>query len=69
MEYWDGTTWHTIATWSRGADFQNDNFYEASVIVSEVDFPFPNDMKIRFRCDASGDADDVYIDDIRILAR
>jgi len=26
-------------------------------------------MKIRFRCDASNDSDDVYIDEIRISAR
>ncbi len=37
-------------------------------IFLESNFNFPTNMKIRFMCDASGNRDDVYIDDIKITA-
>jgi len=37
--------------------------------VDELDYTFPDDMKIKFRCDASGDGDDIYIDDVIVSAR
>ena len=34
----------------------------------ESDYTFPTNMKIRFMCDASGNRDDIYVDEIRITA-
>nr|NQU92695.1 hypothetical protein [Bacteroidota bacterium] len=42
--------------------------YSKTVTILEGEYTFPTDMKIRFMCDASANADDVYIDEIRILA-
>ena len=56
-----GTTFTTIASWVKGIDFENDNQYEEEV---KIKGPFTSDMKLRFRCDASGNRDFIYLDDI-----
>jgi hypothetical protein len=69
VQYYDGTTWHTVASYTSGTDFNNDTFYNKTVVVDESGYTFPTDMKIRFMCDASGNRDDVYIDEIRVSAK
>jgi PKD repeat protein len=68
VQYFDGNTWYTVATFAKSIDFENDINYAATVSILESDYTFPSDMKIRFMCDASANGDDVYIDEIRILA-
>lgn len=68
LQYYDGSSWHTVATYAEGIDFENNNLYSSSVSILESQYTFPTDMKIRFMCDASGNRDDVYIDEIRISA-
>jgi chitodextrinase len=62
----DGSSWTTIATYARGTDFQNNNFYTATVTIDKANFNFPSNAKFRFQCDASGNADYIYIDQITI---
>jgi hypothetical protein len=69
VQYYDGSTWHTIATYAAKADFENNVFYNKKVIIDESSYTFPTDMKIRFVCDASGDRDDVYIDEVSVSAK
>ena len=38
-------------------------------IMSRKIIAFPADMKVRFMCDASGNSDDVYIDEIKVSAK
>jgi len=52
-----GTTWDVIGNYARGTDFQNN---ERKFVSLEV-FLY-GDIKFRFRCDASGNGDYVYID-------
>jgi len=68
VQYYDGSTWHTVADFDQGIHFDNNVFYIATVSILEADYNFPTDMKIRFMCDASGNRDDIYVDQIRILA-
>jgi|GEM_PF-343605 len=68
VQYFDGAQWLTVASFAQGIDFENNVFYSETVSLLETDYTFPTDMKIRFMCDASGNADDVYIDEIRIIA-
>jgi hypothetical protein len=37
--------------------------------IDQSSYIFPRDMKIRFMCDAGGNKDDVYIDEISVSAR
>lgn len=68
VEYHDGSSWNIVASFARGTDFNNNSFYEATVTIPSSSYNFPNDAKFRFRCDASGNADDVYIDNVTISA-
>jgi len=69
VQYHDGSTWHTVASYAKGIDFENGNFYSKSVTINESGYTFPTNMKIRFMCDASGNRDDVYIDEIVVSAQ
>jgi hypothetical protein len=69
IQYYDGTSWQTLATYVSGTDFANGQFYHETLYVDEGTYTFPVDMKIRFMCDASSDLDDVYIDEVRVSAR
>jgi PKD repeat protein len=64
VQYYDGSTWRTVAAFARGIDFNNNTWYHVLVTISRVDYNFPTNARLRFVCDASGDADDVYIDAI-----
>ncbi len=68
VEYFDGSSWNTVADFDYSIDFDNNVFYVATVNIYESDYTFPTDMKIRFMCDASGNRDDIYVDDITITA-
>jgi len=69
VQYYDGSTWHTVATYVCGADFNNGELYNKTLNIDEANYVFPADMKIRFMCDASDNRDDVYIDEIRVSAK
>ena len=69
VQYYDGSTWHTVATYAVEADFENNVYYNEKVYIDESSYTFPPDMKIRFVCDASSDWDDVYIDEVSVSAR
>jgi len=69
VQYFDGSTWQTVARYAAGVDFENNVFYNEQVYIDESSYTFPPDMKIRFMCDASGNYDDVYIDEVRVSAK
>lgn len=59
-----GNVYQTIEEWNLGDEFLND-FRQAATVV--IPGPFTPNTRIRFRCDASANDDQVYLDDIRIL--
>ena len=69
LQYYDGSSWTTIATYTRGTNIDNNTFYAATVNIYKSDINFPTGMKLRFMCDASGNSDDVYIDNIKIIGK
>ncbi|RMG87745.1 MAG: T9SS C-terminal target domain-containing protein, partial [Bacteroidetes bacterium] len=58
-----GATYTTIEDWVRTIDFNNNERHNPSVIIPG---PFTNNCRLRFRADASGNSDWVYIDDVDI---
>ncbi|MEM1216950.1 MAG: T9SS type A sorting domain-containing protein, partial [Bacteroidota bacterium] len=56
-----GNGFQTVATWARGSEFQNDNREFERVTLTGN---FTASTRFRFRCDASSNADRVYIDDV-----
>ncbi|WP_420315846.1 endonuclease [Ekhidna sp.] len=66
VQMYDGSSFVTVATFARGTDFNNNTFYAATVVVDPSSVNFASNMKVRFRCDASGNRDDVYLDEITV---
>ncbi|MFT6358552.1 MAG: putative repeat protein (TIGR01451 family) [Saprospiraceae bacterium] len=58
-----GASFITVEEWNRGDEFENGQ-RESDVVT--IGGPFSANTVIRFRCDASGNADWVYIDDVVI---
>ncbi len=61
-----GSGWTTAAAYARGTSFENDGFYTATVTLSSNDYAFSSNTQFRFRCDASGNSDHIYIDKVKI---
>jgi len=68
LRYFDGSSWTTVESWVSGTDFNNEGFYHATVSISSLDYTFPPEAKFRFQCDASGNTDYIYIDQLTITA-
>jgi PKD repeat protein len=66
VQYYNGSTWSTVATYITPANFSNNIFYRANVSILESNYIFPTNMKIRFLCNGSNNNNDVYIDNVKI---
>ena len=62
----NGSSWTTIETFARGTDFSNNNFYDVSLDLNDYGINFTSQSKIRIQCDASANADHIYIDEVVI---
>ena len=58
-----GASYTTVESWSSNNEFVNNTRYFESVVIPGT---FSNNTRLRFRCDASGNSDYVYIDDVVI---
>ncbi|RME01712.1 MAG: T9SS C-terminal target domain-containing protein, partial [Bacteroidetes bacterium] len=58
-----GASFTTVEEWNLNDEFVNLQRYNDTVIIAG---PFTATTKLRFRCDASGNSDWVYLDDISI---
>jgi hypothetical protein len=61
-----GSNWTPVEEWNAGDEFVNDNFYPDSVIITG--YTLTNQTQLRFRCDASGNQDYIYLDEIVVSA-
>ena len=66
VRYNDGSGWQTVATYARGTDFSNNSFYSATVTLDGSQFNLSSNAQFRFQCDASGNADHIYIDQVSV---
>ena len=58
-----GSGWQTVAAYASGSSFNNNSFYVATVSgISNLS----SSTQFRFRCDASGNGDRVYIDAVTL---
>ncbi len=64
----DGSSWDTVADYNHNTEFVNDLFYNETVYINETSYTFSTTSKIRFQCDATGNDDNVYIDEINVSA-
>lgn len=68
VEFYTGSQWQIIGSYVHNTDFSNNNNYVEAVTIDANQYNFTTNNSIRFRCDASGNADDVYIDDVVLTA-
>jgi len=66
LRYYDGSSWQTVATLASGSEFNNDVFYSVTVPILGSAFDMSNNAKFRFQCDASANADKIYIDAVTV---
>ncbi len=59
-----GQVYTNLKTWESGRDFTNGSHYTENILISDV--TFTNQTRIRIMCDASANADQIFIDDISI---
>lgn len=68
VQFYDGSAWRTVAAYASGTNFNNNTFYTATVSIDNASYNFPTNAQFRFRCDASANADHIYIDQVTITA-
>ena len=66
MTFFDGSSYITVETWTSGININNNTFYNATVSISPAQYNFASNSGFRFRCDASGNSDYIYIDQVTI---
>ena len=66
LQYFNGSTWTTVATYTRGVNFNNNTFYTSTVTLTSAQYTFPTNAQFRFMCDASDDTDQIYIDAVTV---
>lgn len=66
LMYHDGTRWQTLKAFVSGTDYYNNQFYEVTYIMDKNSINFSKNSQFRIQCDASSNADQVYIDAVTI---
>ncbi|MFK7747819.1 MAG: M43 family zinc metalloprotease [Kordia sp.] len=66
VRYYNGSSWTTVATYASGSNFNNGTFYSATVTLDSSNVNFASNSQFRVQCDASANADQVYIDQVTI---
>ncbi|MCL6296187.1 M14 family zinc carboxypeptidase, partial [Jejuia spongiicola] len=66
LQFFNGSTWQTIKTYTSGTDFNNGSFYSDNISLDNVTYNFTGSAQFRFQCDASGNNDQIYIDQVII---
>ncbi len=66
VRYNDGSGWQTVATYTSGSSFNNNQFYVSTVTLDATEYNLSSNAQIRFQCDASANADRVYIDQVTV---
>jgi hypothetical protein len=66
VRYFDGTSWNTVATYTSGVNINNNTFYNATVALTPAEYNFAVNSGFRFQNDASGNNDQIFIDQVTI---
>ena len=66
LQFYDGSSYITAASWAAGSGIENNNFYNATITLTPAQYNFAVNSGFRFRNDASGNQDYIYIDQVTI---
>ncbi|WP_299681497.1 GEVED domain-containing protein [uncultured Tenacibaculum sp.] len=66
VEFFNGSSYQVIGQYTVGVDYNNEEFFTDIITLDAANFNFTTANRFRLRCDASGNADRVYFDQITI---
>ncbi|MEM7187617.1 MAG: GEVED domain-containing protein, partial [Bacteroidota bacterium] len=66
VEFWNGSSYQVIGNYARGIDFNNNAFFTDTIVLDSATYNFTTDNRLRFRCDASVNNDQIYFDAVVI---
>jgi hypothetical protein len=66
VQFYNGSSWSTVASYVSGSGINNNTFYNASVTLTPAQYNFALNSGFRFQCDASGNNDQIFIDQVTI---
>ena len=67
VEFYNGSSYEIIGQYVRGVDFDNNAFYSpAPIVLDAASYNFNANNRFRIRCDASGNQDHIYFDQVII---
>jgi chitodextrinase len=64
IEFFNGSSYEVIGQYIRGVDFNNNTFYNETIVLDASSYNFNASNRFRIRNDASGNGDFVYFDQI-----
>ncbi|MDC8004976.1 GEVED domain-containing protein [Aureisphaera galaxeae] len=64
VEFFNGTSYQVIGNYASGTDFTNNVFFTDTITLDSGTYNFNANNRFRFRCDASGNGDRVYFDQV-----
>ena len=66
VEFYNGSSYQTIGQYASGTDFNNGAFFTDTIVLSAGTYSFNANNRIRIRCDASGNNDQIWFDQVII---
>jgi bacillolysin len=66
VQFYNGSSWATIATYVSGSSFNNNTFYSGTLNLTKAQYNFASNSQFRIQCDASANDDLVYIDQVTV---
>ena len=66
LRFYDGSTWNTVASYVSGSGINNGSFYQGTITLTPAQYNFASNSGFRFQNDASGNNDQIYIDQVTI---
>jgi len=66
LQFYNGSSWVTVGSWAAGSSFNNGSFYTSTVNIASTSYNFASNSQFRFRCDASGNSDYIYVDEVTV---
>ncbi len=66
VEFFNGSSYQVVGQYVSGSDFSNGSFFTDTIILSSATYSFNATNRIRIRCDASANNDQIWFDQVII---
>jgi hypothetical protein len=64
VEFYNGSSYQVVGQYISGTHFNNGSFENGNIVLSSNDYNFNANNRIRVRCDASGNNDQIWFDQV-----